>query len=928
MAVFSASGTKGRLVQPWVVAATVLSLAGLPVFAQSQDADDDEATVDEIVVVGTHIRQADPDGPSPVTILDRDALERTGAPTVARALELLPFGNNGSFNDSDALSSAIGGTGISFRGLGANAVLVLINGRRVTPYGFTFDADTLVSFVDLNSIPIAAVERIEVLKDGASAIYGSDAIAGVINIVLREDITGVEIEGRYGVASDTGAEELSVSAVMGFAGTRTRAEIIATYTEREHLFWRDRDISQSGNHIESGGPDLRTLESANFSINGNWAAYGAECEQRESLVPGYQDFELLDFGLCVYDPNRTIAEPRIERLGLMTIVNHELREDMTLHFEGTFQESEVRNQTLPHLQIGDYFPINNPWNPFPFSALDFGSFGEPLLPYAYSFTEAGPQVDEIKTDTTRLVLSLEGFSGTWAWEVGVLYNESDSSRLGKKGYLGADEIATALNGVDLDGDGTLQPDEYWNLYSAATNPNSEALTNTLLTQPSRHSKTELLSLDGLVSGNLGSLAHGQIRAAMGFEWRRDSLRDVSDQLSLEEQLANQFPPLFWAFRFDSLEEVEEDSFLVQELDESLAPTAIGDRNQVSIFGELQIPVLENLDLQLALRFEDYSDFGTALNPRIAFRYQPWTRLTLRGSWGQSFRAPSLPELYLGPSASMQAAWDPRQCPALSWVNPPFVACLFESFEFVTSGNTSLEAEESESLSVGFTVNVTNGIDISANFWNIDHTNRIVSPGLDMILANELVLGPGFVERNPPDFEESSAGVPGNIERVNNLFVNLAKNEVRGIDIDATLERELGRFGKLNSRLLWTVLESSKFAFNANDPLQELAGTYGHPENRATLDTYLTTEKWQFGIYGRWTDGYDDSDVENGVASHVEWDAQITNYRFDRARITLGVINMFDNSPPNSEGGFNPQGYNTQFYSMRGRMIYGRANITF
>jgi len=927
MALISATGTKSQAVLRLVITVALFTLPGLPVYAQSPEDDDADASVDEIVVVGTHIRQADPDGPSPVTIFDRDALERSGAPTVGMALGRLPFGNDGSFNDSDALSSAIGGTGISFRGLGANAVLVLINGRRVTPYGFTFNADTLVSFVDLNSIPIAAVEKIEVLRDGASAIYGSDAIAGVINIVLREDVSGVEIEGQYGYTTDTGANELSVSALMGFAGTQTSAEIIATYTEREHLFWRDRAISQSGNHTDSGGEDLRTLESANFNINGNWSAYGAECEERESIVSGYQDFELLDFGLCVYDPNRTIAEPRIERLGLMTIVNHELREEMTLHFEGTFQTSEVRNQTLPHLQVGDNFPIDNPWNPFPDSVLDFGPFGEPLLPYAYAFTEAGPQIDEIKTDTTRLVLSLEGYSGIWVWEVGVLYNESDSSRLGKQGYLGVDKIDAALNGVDLDGDGILQPNEYWNPYSAASNTNSAELTNTMLSQRSRHSTTELLSLDGLVSGDLRTLPHGQMRGAIGFELRRDSLHDVSDQLSLDDQLAKQFPPLFWGIRLDSVEDIEPDSFLVQELDESLASTAIGDRNQVSIFGELQIPVLANLDLQLALRFEDYSDFGTDLNPRIAIRYQPWSRLTLRGSWGRSFRAPSLPELYIRPSASMFAAWDPRQCPALSWVNPPFVACIYESFEYVTSGNASLEAEESESLSVGFTVNIANGIDLSANFWRIDHKNRIVSPGLDLILANELLLGPDFVERNPPDFEEIEAGVPGNIERVNNWFVNLAENQVRGIDIDATFERDIGDIGKLSSRLLWTILQSSKYAFNANDPLQELAGTYGHPENRATLDTYLSTNEWEFGIYGRWTDGYDDSDVDNSVASHVEWDAQISNYSFDRAKITLGITNIFDTAPPFSEGGGNSQGYNTQYYNMRGRMIYGRVRIS-
>ena len=185
-----------------------------------------------------------------------------------------------------------------------------------------------------------------------------------------------------------------------------------------------------------------------------------------------------------------------------------------------------------------------------------------------------------------------------------------------------------------------------------------------------------------------------------------------------------------------------------------------------------------------------------------------------------------------------------------------------------------------------------------------------------------------MERNPADAEELAAGVPGNIERVNNRFVNLAGNEVRGIDIEAAFERNLGGFGTLNSKLFWTVLESSKYAFNANDPPRELAGTYGYPENRATLDTYFSTDKWEFGLYGRWTDGYRELGGDSDVESHAEWDAQVSNFSIQGTRLTLGVTNLFDAAPPFSAGVFNPQGFNTQYYSMRGRMIYARAIVTF
>ncbi|MCZ6705944.1 MAG: TonB-dependent receptor, partial [Bacteroidetes bacterium] len=843
-----------------VALALVLSLPAWPAVVDAQDPDADEATVDEIVVIGTHIPQADPDGPSPVTILDRDALERTGATTVARALERLPFGNNGSFNDSDALSSAIGGTGISFRGLGANAVLVLINGRRVTPYGFSFQADTLVSFVDLNSIPIGAVEQIEILKDGASAIYGSDAIAGVINIVLKEDVSGLELEGRIGKTADSGAEEVAINALWGHVGTRTSAELIATYSKREQLFWRDREISRSSDFREFGGFDLRAGESATFNVNSTWAAYGAECEERGGTFSGIQDFELLEDGDCVYDPNPAIAEPSIERVGLMSIVNHDLRDNLTLHIEASYQDTEIVNQTFPELFIGDYFPINNPWNPFPPSAFDTDPFGSPTLPFAYAFVETGPAIDRVNTETIRAVVSLEGVFSSWVWEIGALYNSAVSSRHGEKGYLSAESIEAALNGIDLDGDGTSQPNEFLNVYSSASNPNSQALTDTLQTSIFRESETVLFSLDGLISGKLMVLPSGNLSGALGFEYRDDSLHDVSDQLSLGDQLANQFAPLFFGIRYDNAEDIVPLSFQVQELDESFSPTATGGRTQLSLFGELQIPILENLEVQAALRYEDYSDFGTELNPRVAVRFQPWSRLTLRGSWGRSFRAPSLAELYLSPSAEMFAAWDPMRCPEPDLVLPPFVACTLESFEYVTSGNSELKPERSESVSLGFTADVWKALSITANFWSIEHKDKIVAPGIDQILDKEQSLGPAFVERNTALPEDIALGFPGNIERVNNLFINLAKHDVSGIDVDATFDLEVAGIGSLNSRLLWTNLESSKFAFNATDPLQEIAGTYGHPKNRASLDTYLSTENWQFGVYGRWTDGYEDPNL--------------------------------------------------------------------
>ncbi|HEY5623214.1 MAG TPA: TonB-dependent receptor plug domain-containing protein, partial [Gammaproteobacteria bacterium] len=223
-----------------------MSTLALATSAYSQDEiEPQSAQLGRFTVTGSHISRLDFEGPTPVLTITRDAIERTGVMSVGELLTQLPMDNGGSFNDQANNSFAAGGTGVSFRGLGGNTVLVLVNGRRATNYGFANRFATFVSFVDLNSIPLGAVERIEILKDGASAIYGSDAIAGVINIILREDVDGTEVDIRIGQATDPGADEVAVNAVFGTTGANSSTTLFANYTSRDKMFLRDRELSQT-----------------------------------------------------------------------------------------------------------------------------------------------------------------------------------------------------------------------------------------------------------------------------------------------------------------------------------------------------------------------------------------------------------------------------------------------------------------------------------------------------------------------------------------------------------------------------------------------------------------------------------------------------------------------------------------------------------
>jgi len=905
---------------------SVIALTGLIIVSvdasRAQEPEDTSQPIEMIEVVGSHIRGIDPEGLSPVLILDRPAIERTGVISVAEVLQQLPMNNAGTFNDRNALSSALGGTGISFRGLGANSTLILINGRRVTTYGFSQATEIggLVSFVDLNSIPIAAVERIEILKDGASALYGSDAMAGVINIVLRKDFTGTELEVRLGTAANSGAEEQAFNALFGWATPHTNISFIATYTKREQLSWSDRAISASANHEDQGGLDQRSLVAGSL---------GGECEERntDQGVTGYEELENL--GVCLFDPNTEIVVPSAEHAGLMALVSHELTPDLTLHIEASYlySEAEGRRDSVPW--TGGVFPAANPWN----------SFGEDVLA-DYRFSETGSRIDVIENENFRTVLALEGEFGEWVWDFAALHHSATTKDYGE-GYLSADRIEQALNGVDLNGDGILQQDEYWNLYSPASNPNNLALTNSLAVSTFRQSQTKLTSYTFRIGGDLLEMRTGVLSAVFGLEYRTDSVDDESDSLSLGSLLAATPASRFLygigigvpRDEIDPYEYVDPVDWPLSPLETTGSPSVHGSSSRSAVFAELRIPVLSRLELQAALRYEDIIKFGKDVSPKLALRFKQSDQVRARASWGKSFRAPSPGEMYQEPSTKLQGSWDPKRCPAFpGWVTPEIAGgCVVSTFVTSIRGNPDLNSETSESVSVGIEVEVSDKQEASLDCWKTEVRDRILTAQTAWIIRHEDDLPPGTVFRDPLEAwditDPDMTNTHGVIAQVNVLPLNFGKQEVKGCDIQLESDWEIPDGGVLQAQLLGTHIASNKLAFGADDPLEELAGTYGHPQNRANLNLFWKKNQWQAGVHGRWTDGFADTIPGNTVASHTEWDAQISYSGLSSTKLSLGVENMFDEAPPFSVGGLHPQGFPVQFYNMRGRFIYAQATIS-
>ncbi len=907
-----------RSVFPTVVWAAII--AWTPLDSVAAEDEEQAGEIEQIVVTGTRIHNSISEM-SPVLVLDREALRRSGALTVSQALQQLTLDNSGTVNDRN-LNGAFGASAVSFRGLGPNAVLILVNGRRLSQFGFSVSSsEKFSSFTDINSIPLSAVERIDVLKDGGSALYGSGAITGVVNIVLRRDFVGAELALRTGFSHDGGAEEKALNAIWGTVRGGTSAQIMATYSKRDELYFRERPISRSADHTSYGGTDHRSMAAGNFWHEFPASPFGGDCEERGDVINGVQEFELVEvpdfFGgttqQCLYDFNTQMTEPSAERLGAMALLFYRFNDALALNFESSFSRSrlESRDAAAP---VSVLFSQDNPWSPFGFDTYS-----------SYRLLEAGPRKDILRSDTLRVLLELEGSFRQWSWNAGVLLSTSKTSDDGF-GYVSRSALDAAANGVDLDGDGTLQPDEFLNVYTPASNPNSQALIDTLRTRRSFAAKTELFSVDATISRPIAALESGNVIFAAGLERREETLRDRSGADARSRDISG-------------------------SVIGTPAPGS-GDRQLDAVFAELLIPVLATLDLQAVIRYDDYDDIGTQRSNKVTLNWRPLDRLTFRASRSKNFRAPSLVELYAPPEVFVTFVYDERRCPIDFIDDDCFVVAPLGQF----GGYAGLKPETADMTTVGLSAEIFRGFNVDVDYWSVAQQDRIAFPDYGYIAFSEDLLGPAYVRRREPTEREIELGLPGRIAELNLLVANLSRQRIDGYDVQLSYALELASLSQLNFSLYWTRLSSNEFRLyppgtfdrfpdyrdslriNGFSPFayQEITGRYGIPENRLSLNALWRRNEWEVGLRGRWTDGFDQpadlsSPEVTQVASHIEWDASVAYAPNSKLGLSFGIENIFDATPPFSRGSFGNmldqiKGFPTAYYDMRGRFAHVSATI--
>lgn len=839
----------------------------------------DEDNVERIEVTGSHIRRADLEGPSPVLYIDAEQIARSGARDLGELLQKLPVSGSGSFspqgNDSD--STANGGAGISLRGLGADSTLVLLNGRRIAVNAFAQGIDT--AFVDINSIPVAAVERIDVLKDGASAIYGSDAIAGVVNVILKKNFDGTEFNFSIGDTSDGGGAEKSASLLWGHGDDKAHTTVILDYFKRDETLYADRSYSKNANQTSRGGGDFR-------SSSGNPGSYiPATVGADGSIIPKSDLYDWQPDANCPagdsvgtfcrfnFAPFMTL-NPATERTGLLLTHQRQLSDGITGFVEANVQHSRTDVHGAPSPSFGEFYMLAD--NPLFLSGEAVNPFPGEDLTMRRRTTEAGARHKQMESDNHRLVLGLEGQQEAFDWELSYTYSRSRNHEYGKSGFVQSSRFQDAINAGDFNPFSTTQDPDVIDDISVLTTRNGRSVTE---------------AWDGQISGYAFALPGGDSQYAIGVEYREEEIEDVPDEL-----------------------------FLRGEVFGTEATTAFGSREQYSVYTELALPITSQFDAQLALRYEHYSDFGSDTNPKIGLQYRPLDSLMLRASWGEAFRAPSLVQLGLGPTQESPNLIDPLRCPLTGASED----CDPLERTIVLSGNPDLQPEESESYNIGMVWQPMTNLEVVIDYWNYDQDNLIsTDTQYRLTQFSAGVAQEGFeVIREP-----SAGGVPGRIFQIIDQYQNLGGQKTDGVDLDLrySLDSNYGAF-QFNYLLTWV---NSFDEIKADGTKRKLAGEWRHPEWRwnATLDWSL--DDWaatgRVNYIGEYTDNVD-AGATGTVDSFVTFDGSVTYAGVKDWRFTLGANNLFDEEPPFSGSDF--MGYDVETHSAQGRFAYAKVSYRF
>jgi len=859
--------------------ATIVAAAAFPALAQESS---ESTTLERVVVTGTAIKRLDAESAVPVTTFKMNEIREQGLTTVEQILSTLTASQS-SLGTSQSVGSSTGGASFAdMRGVGANKTLVLLNGRRIANNAFDGSAP------DLNMIPLAAIERIEVLRDGASSLYGTDAIGGVINFITKKDYTGGTLNIGYESPQHAGGKTANFNLGYGYGDLDQQGFNLfgfIDYQKQDNIAGSQRPF----NTRYAGGISTNT-DPANYYQGDGDVVYNPaapDCTNGTNLVKAGTFCRMSTSSFVDY-------VPKSERASGMLKGTLKLGNDHQLGAEYFITRSVVQTTIAPvpygalsMTNSSQYFP-NNP-------ALD------PSLPLVVKWRDmvSGPRQDKNINQQQRYLLTLDGAVQGWDYSVGASYNQNKVTEKLTAGYADGSKIAAGV------ADGIINPfgDQ---TEEAVTLIRNAAALGTLM-----GGKGETYNVDAHASRELGDwLGAGRNAAiAVGTEYRQEKF----------SQLANKD---YATLVFDST---------------GVDPNtnAVGKRKVYALYSELNVPLHKMLDVTAAVRYDKYNDFGNTTNPKVSFRFQPNKEILIRGSLSTGFRAPSLYELHAANTfTNTSTVSDPVLCPA----GGTNINCDTQ-FTAMNGGNTELKPEKSKSATLGFQFAPRTDLAFGVDFWWIRIKNLIG------VIGDASLYDPAnydqfsqFYHRNPAgQLSQSTNQCPGpNCGYVDIRQQNLGGNNTYGFDLNGNYRLRTS-YGNFTFGLNSTYVAVYEYQEYQNGPWIQNVGRYSGAgpvfrwqHNLSAMWSY--GNKYSAGLTGHYKSSYKDDpslEIENTVASYTTWDLFGSYKPMKSLSLTAGVRNLFDRDPPLSyqqavfQAGFDPR-----FTDATGRSFYVRGSYDF
>jgi len=876
--------------------AALLAVIALPAQAQQ------EQKLERVEITGSSIKRVDAETALPVQTIKREDIAKAGVTTAAELLKNISAAT-ANLGDGASITDNTGGqrgfNGANLRGIGVSSTLVLLNGRRLANFASPGDS----AGVDLNSIPAGAIQRVEVLKDGASAIYGTDAIGGVINFITRQDYTGLDVSGSY-FGTDEGGAGKKTFTVSGGVGeiAKDGYNIFATLDVQrldalrstQRKFIQERPLAQTipfylstrpypGNirlssNSTTRAAQLAAINAAGYAINGKPYSqrtinlYAPACNPPASVYAPTQ----IGSEACGYDYMAdTEIYPKADKTSFLSRGVVDVGGGHQLFAEALLARAETTYVLSPNPTglSGISWSAVNPFLPKPVN-------DSRTVEVRFRATELGNRTNQVTSDANRIVAGAKGtLLGDWDYSAAASYAQNKVTDRYVNGYFKFNELLAAVKA------GQINP-------FGPSPASSQSLIQSLrVDDEARKGEGATSGIDFKVTGTLAQLEGGDLGVALGAELRRETQKFTPSALLVSNNIGG-----------------DRDSSGTAA---PLTATSYG-RNIESAYAELNAPVTKQLEIQAALRYDHYQNVGSTVNPKLGLRYQPSKELVLRSSVGTGFRAPSFSELYR---------------PTSYGTSPAFlydkVYGDFDQYPTQKISNPDLKPEKSKQFSAGVVFEPVKDGTVSLDYWRITKTDVISDLSGQIILQNPDRYAK-YILRDADDYptlilkKENQGGL-----------------KTSGLDIDARWRSAASDIGRFGVNFSGTYVIEYKRQFGQQEGFIENAGKFLQDQVIQRWRHRLSAD-WDFGplsltlgnsFFSSYTDDNNLPDVtERKVKAYSLWDMS-GSYKFNKQfSVRAGIQNLANTAPPYSQQGYYfLSTFDPTYTDPRGRSYYVSFN---